>query len=57
MGVGRGSADDMRAFLKVVGQGNVHGVVHRTFPLAEAAEAHRVMEASSFFGKLVLNPE
>jgi NADPH:quinone reductase len=57
MGVGRGSADDMRAFLKVVGQGNVHGVVYRTFPLAEAAEAHRVMEASSFFGKLVLNPE
>jgi NADPH:quinone reductase len=39
-----------------VGQGNVHGVVYRTFPLAEAAEAHRVMEASSFFGKLVLNP-
>jgi NADPH2:quinone reductase len=57
MGVGRGSADDMRAFLKVVGQGNVHGVVYRTFPLAEAAEAHRLMEASSFFGKLVLNPE
>lgn len=57
MGVGRGSADDMRALLKVVEQGNVHGVVYRTFPLAEAAEAHRVMEASSFFGKLVLHPE
>jgi NADPH2:quinone reductase len=57
MGVGRGSADDMHAFLKVVGRGNVHGVVYRIFPLAEAAEAHRLMEASSFFGKLVLNPE
>jgi NADPH2:quinone reductase len=56
MGVGRGTADDMRAFLKVVGQGKVHGVVHHTFPLAKAAEAHRMMEASSFFGKLVLNP-
>jgi len=56
MGVGHGTADDMRAFLKVVEQGNVHGVIHRTFPLAEAAEAHRLMEASSFFGKLVLNP-
>jgi NADPH:quinone reductase len=56
MGVGRGTADDMRAFLKVVGQGKVRGVVYRTFPLAAAAEAHRVMEASSFFGKLVLNP-
>jgi NADPH:quinone reductase len=57
MGVGRGTPDDMRAFLKVVEQGNVQGVVHRTFPLAEAAEAHRMMEASSFFGKLVLNPD
>ena len=56
MGVGRGTPDDMRAFLKVVGQGNVRGVVHQTFPLEAAAEAHRVMEASSFFGKLVLNP-
>jgi NADPH2:quinone reductase len=57
MGVGHGSLDDMRAFLKVVDQGKVHGVVHRTFPLAKAAEAHRMMEASSFFGKLVLNPD
>ena len=56
MGVGRGTPDDMRAFLKVVGQGNVRGIVHQTFPLEAAAEAHRVMEASSFFGKLVLNP-
>jgi NADPH2:quinone reductase len=56
MGVGHGSADDMHAFLKVLGQGKVHGVVYRTFPLTEASEAHRVMEASSFFGKLVLNP-
>jgi NADPH:quinone reductase len=56
MGVGRGTADDMRAFLKVMGQQKVHGLVHRTFRLAQAAEAHRVMEASSFFGKLVLNP-
>jgi len=56
MGVGRGTPDDMRAFLKVVAQGKVRGIVHRTFPLAQAAEAHRLMEASSFFGKLVLNP-
>jgi len=29
-------------------------IVHATFPLAEAAEAHRVMEASTHVGKLVL---
>ena len=57
MGVGHGTPDDMRAFLKVVGHGQVRGVVYRTFPLAHAAEAHRLMEASSFFGKLVLNPD
>jgi NADPH2:quinone reductase len=57
MGVGHGTPDDMRAFLKVVDQGKVQGIVHRTFPLAKAAEAHRMMEASSFFGKLVLNPD
>jgi NADPH:quinone reductase len=57
MGVGRGTPDDMRAFLKVVEQGKVQGIVYRTFPLAQAAEAHRMMEASSFFGKLVLNPD
>jgi NADPH:quinone reductase len=57
MGVGHGTPDDMRAFLKVVEQGKVQGVVYRTFPLVKAAEAHRMMEASSFFGKLVLNPD
>jgi NADPH:quinone reductase-like Zn-dependent oxidoreductase len=57
MGVGRGTPDDMRAFLKVVQQGKVQGIVSKVFPLAQAVEAHRMMEASSFFGKLVLNPD
>jgi NADPH:quinone reductase-like Zn-dependent oxidoreductase len=57
MGVGRGTPADMRAFLKVVQQGKVRGIVSQAFPLAQAAEAHRMMEASSFFGKLVLNPD
>jgi NADPH:quinone reductase len=56
MGVGRGTPDDMRAFLKVVQQGKMQGIVSQVFPLAQAVEAHRMMEASSFFGKLVLNP-
>ena len=34
--------------------GRVQPIVHATFPLDEAAEAHRVMEASSHIGKLVL---
>jgi putative PIG3 family NAD(P)H quinone oxidoreductase len=34
--------------------GTVKVVVHRTFPLAEAADAHRLMETSSHIGKIVL---
>ena len=29
-------------------------LVHATFPLQQASEAHRVMESSSHIGKLVL---
>jgi putative PIG3 family NAD(P)H quinone oxidoreductase len=32
----------------------VHPVVHRTFPLADAAGAHRLLEEGSVIGKLVL---
>jgi NADPH:quinone reductase len=34
--------------------GAVRPVVHATFPLRDAAEAHRVMEAGEHIGKLVL---
>ena len=40
--------------MKVVNAGGLRGVVGRTFPLAEAAEAHRTMASRDFFGKLVL---
>ena len=35
-------------------RGVVAPVIHRTFPLADAADAHRVMEESTHIGKLVL---
>jgi len=34
--------------------GTVKPVVHRTFPLAQAAEAHRLMESRGHVGKIVL---
>jgi putative PIG3 family NAD(P)H quinone oxidoreductase len=38
----------------LIESGRVRVLVHQTFPLVDAAEAHRVMEASSHVGKLVL---
>jgi NADPH:quinone reductase len=35
-------------------KGRVRPVIHATFPLAEASEAHRLMETSQHIGKIVL---
>jgi len=35
-------------------RGVIRGVIHKTYPLQEAAKAHEDMEAQTFFGKLVL---
>lgn len=36
------------------GDGSLHPVVHATFPLAEVAEAHRLLESSDHIGKVLL---
>ena len=38
----------------LIADGRVRPVVHRTFPLAEAAAAHRLMETSEHIGKILL---
>jgi NADPH2:quinone reductase len=38
----------------LVTAGRVKPVIHRTFPMAEAAAAHRMMESSTHIGKIVL---
>ncbi len=34
--------------------GHIAPLIHEVYPLARAADAHRAMEASQHFGKLVL---
>ena len=43
------------AVLPHFAQGNMVPLIHSVFPLAEAAEAHRLMESSGHFGKIVLD--
>jgi putative PIG3 family NAD(P)H quinone oxidoreductase len=39
-----------------IASGRVRPIVHATFPLAEAAAAHRLMETSTHVGKIMLTP-
>ena len=55
-GVFMGTKEDMREIVAMLNRGTIRPAIHRVFPLAEAAEAHRAMEATNFFGKLVLTP-
>jgi NADPH:quinone reductase len=48
-------ADAMRRNVwPLLAEGRVKPVIHQTFPLAQAADAHRLMESSSHIGKIVL---
>ena len=40
--------------LPLLAQGRVRPLIHATFPLAEAAKAHALMESSAHIGKIVL---
>jgi NADPH:quinone reductase len=43
-----------RVVWPLLDQGKVKPVIHRTFPLAQSSEAHRLMESSAHIGKIVL---
>lgn len=53
-GVFMGRKEDLRQIVQLAGKGTIKGIIHQTFPLEQAAEAHKAMESLGFFGKLVL---
>ncbi len=55
LGTTMGSPKEFAELLKLVGDHDIRPAVDRTFPLAEAAEAHRRMEEAGQFGKILLD--
>ncbi len=49
-----GSKADLLTAMKFIESGQIHAVVDRTLPLADARKAHELMEDRAQFGKLVL---
>ena len=56
LGSTMGSKADLLAVLDHVVAGRLRPVVHQVMPLAEAADAHRLLEERAAFGKVVLVP-
>jgi NADPH:quinone reductase-like Zn-dependent oxidoreductase len=54
MGSGARSRRSFAAMMHMAHYGGLHGVVGKTFDLADTAKAHEVMAGRDFFGKLVL---
>ncbi len=56
LGSTMGSKGDLFEVLDHVAAGRLRPVIHAVMPLAEAAGAHRLLEARQAFGKVVLTP-
>lgn len=51
-----GSMDELKRGLELLGQSKIVPMIDRTFPLEDAAEAHRYIESRKVRGKVVLIP-
>lgn len=56
LGSTMGSKGDLRAILRLFDQGRLQPVLDRVLPLAEVAEAHRLLETRQAMGKVALLP-
>jgi NADPH:quinone reductase-like Zn-dependent oxidoreductase len=51
-----GSMEGLRRGLSLLREGKIRAVIDRTYPLQDAAEAHRYIESRAVMGKVVLIP-
>ncbi|MCS7117575.1 MAG: zinc-binding dehydrogenase [Thaumarchaeota archaeon] len=56
IGAGVGSKPDLHRLLALFSEGRLRAHIDRVYRLEEAREAHRRMEASEHFGKIILRP-
>jgi len=56
IGSNMGSRAELMDLMRFFATGQLKPVVHQTLPLAEAAQAHRILEERRNFGKVVLVP-
>lgn len=54
LGATMGSKGDLRQVLRMFDQGRFQAVLDRSLPMAQVAEAHRLLEAREAMGKIVL---
>ena len=47
---------ELRKVMGLVADGKLKPVIHKALPLAQASEAHRVVDSRDFFGKVILLP-
>jgi NADPH:quinone reductase-like Zn-dependent oxidoreductase len=47
---------ELRKVMGLVADGRLKPIIHKALPLAQAAEAHRVVDSRDFFGKVILLP-
>jgi NADPH:quinone reductase-like Zn-dependent oxidoreductase len=47
---------ELRTVMNLVAESKLKPIIHRSFPLAQAAEAHRVVDSRQIFGKVLLLP-
>jgi NADPH:quinone reductase-like Zn-dependent oxidoreductase len=48
--------EGLRRGLSLLREGKIRAVIDRTYPLQDAAEAHRYIESRAVMGKVVLIP-